>query len=117
MSITDEDCKSLCICACVRVCSESSIDNQTISGCVGIRTSLKHFSRTVFEDMKTVFHSENKNILQQQDNFVLIKGYTDFGTEVEYLYNPQSGEAKPLLWGPEPCGIKKLRRQEMDRDG
>ena len=28
-----------------------------------------------------------------QDNFVLIKGYTDFGTEVEYLYNPKSGEA------------------------
>ena len=24
---------------------------------------------------------------------MLIKGYTDFGTEVEYLYNPKSGEA------------------------
>lgn len=47
MSITDEDCKSLCISACVRVCSESQIDSQTIAGCVGIRTSLTHFSRTV----------------------------------------------------------------------
>lgn len=25
---------------------------------------------------------------------MLIKGYTDFGTEVEYLYNPKSGEVR-----------------------
>ena len=31
-----------------------------------------------------------------QDNFVLMKGYTDFGAEVEYLYNPKSGEAADL---------------------
>ncbi|CAJ1454753.1 unnamed protein product [Effrenium voratum] len=31
-----------------------------------------------------------------EDNFVLMKGYTDFGAEVEYLYNPKSGEARPL---------------------
>ena len=33
------------------------------------------------------------DLFEKQDNFVLIKGYTDFGTEVEYLYNPKSGEA------------------------
>ncbi|CAK9019498.1 unnamed protein product [Durusdinium trenchii] len=31
-----------------------------------------------------------------EENFVLMKGYTDFGTEVEYLYNPKSGEARPF---------------------
>jgi|Cyp2metagenome_2_1107375.scaffolds.fasta_scaffold297740_1 hypothetical protein len=54
--------------------------------------SFECFPNLSFEGMKLQkqFSAERET----QDNFVLIKGYTDFGTEVEYLYNPKSGEAR-----------------------
>lgn len=45
---------------------------------------------------KTGSNISGHSMSVDEDNFVLIKGYTDFGTEVEYLYNPKSGEARPL---------------------
>jgi len=59
---------------------------------------LVHRARKATKDKaaKNASNISGHSMSIDEDNFVLIKGYTDFGTEVEYLYNPKSGEARPL---------------------